>query len=436
MYRSSSQQTAWITLVLALIVGGSHTLPQDGSRNAGSQDEAPTVAPAGEELTLAGLVTRLRALDAVPVSRIWQEIRTLNRLARESPGDPVLLLIPSDEGLTGNARLGAAALLLERRALHQEGQIELQRIANEGESVALRVAALRLLGKTELTFTVLRFLETILNADEDESIRLEVTRAALTMEDGNNKLRRRELEAFLGSPRRDIQERAALALAEVDDFRPPVGRILRELSQEPTDNGQLASRLLERPPPVTDPTAPLLARMRQLERENRRLRHRLEQGPQTKGDYFAVFAEALQLIHKRGLFGRPASEQALVLAGLEGMAASIDPYGHILSADDLARIEGREKATDWRLGMRIVPSPDAPPIVAGVRADGPAARAGLRSGDRILEVNGAPTAGATRSELRTFPPRATTRNFNCNARAGEAHLARSYFPVSCWPGPR
>jgi carboxyl-terminal processing protease len=318
-----------------------------------------------------------------------------------------LELIPSDARLKGNAHLGAAALLFEHpnSDLRHHGQVELQRIAYGGETKDLRIVAMRLLGASKEIELVSYVLTKILGEDSDEAIRLEAARAMLRLEEGKNNRMKHELEALLTSSRRDIQERAALALAEIDDFRRGVGPILRGLSQEPTERGRLASRLLKRPPPTASgPASALLTqRVRSLERENRRLRHRLEAGPGAPSGRLAVFAEVLDQIHKRGLYGRTAAEEELLRAGLEAMISSVDLYGRVLFEADIARVEGRAKATTWGLGVRLLAkTPETSPIVAGVTTGSPARQSGLLTGDRILEINGAPTAGAAESELRSF----------------------------------
>ena len=388
------------------------------------QDPLPS-SPRGEGISFNALLERLRALETLSLTKVWPEVRRLNTLVRKSQNDPLLELIPSDAGLKGKAHLGAAALLFEHpnADLRHHGQIELQRLAYRGETQELRIVAMRLLGTSKEIELVSFVLTRILEEDSDEGIRLEAARAMLRLEEGKNNRMKHELEGLLTSSRPDIQQRAALALAEFGDFRRGVGRILRDLSQEPTERGRLASHLLKRPSPTaSEPASALLTqRVRTLQRENRRLRHQLEAGPDAPGGRLAVFAEVLDQIHKRGLFGRTAPEEKLLRAAMEAMISSVDTYGHVLFEADIARVEGRAKATTWGLGMRLAETPETP-IVARVRPDSPARQSGLYTGDRVLEVNGAPTAGASLSELRSFfaPRESQEIRLRCESWGSEA----------------
>jgi regulator of sigma E protease len=101
---------------------------------------------------------------------------------------------------------------------------------------------------------------------------------------------------------------------------------------------------------------------------------------------------------------RTADPKAVIFALLEDLLDDGSTKLTVRSADERERqvpltIEGeaeRHSLTEpgallTGLGFDFTPPP-VPPIVAGVIADGPAARAGIEAGDRILAVEGTPTS--------------------------------------------
>lgn len=73
---------------------------------------------------------------------------------------------------------------------------------------------------------------------------------------------------------------------------------------------------------------------------------------------------------------------------------------------DLAALSGPDLESDFvvKLGLRLE-RPRVPPVIESVTAGGPAENAGLRSGDRILSIDGEPIAswGALVSKVRASP---------------------------------
>lgn len=98
------------------------------------------------------------------------------------------------------------------------------------------------------------------------------------------------------------------------------------------------------------------------------------------------FVEALEKI--RAAYVEPIDDETLFRLAIQGMANGLDPYSAYLDAaqheqlriDALGRYEG--------LGIEVAPLEDGFTIVAPLDG-GPAKRAGLQAGDRLLRANGA-----------------------------------------------
>ncbi len=95
----------------------------------------------------------------------------------------------------------------------------------------------------------------------------------------------------------------------------------------------------------------------------------------------------------------------VALAGHRPIALEVRRGDQVLPIEVLARFD----AEDGLYGLGIGPAVEAVPPTLRVRADGPAAAAGLADGDLVLAVDGAPTIGregAVRVDALTAPDRA------------------------------
>lgn len=95
----------------------------------------------------------------------------------------------------------------------------------------------------------------------------------------------------------------------------------------------------------------------------------------------------------------PVKENDLLDASLEGMLHHLDPHSNYYTPsafkDLMEDVEGKFSG----LGMLVAkPTPSSPLLVVSPIPDTPASRAGLRSGDLIMEVDGEPTGKMTTRE--------------------------------------
>jgi carboxyl-terminal processing protease len=100
----------------------------------------------------------------------------------------------------------------------------------------------------------------------------------------------------------------------------------------------------------------------------------------------------------RALFVKPLDEATLVNGAIKGMVQALDdPNSAFLPPGALAEIERRAMQTMTGIGAQLA-SPKGKLIVRAPLADSPAEAAGIRAGDVILEIQGAPTQGMSLHE--------------------------------------
>lgn len=86
-------------------------------------------------------------------------------------------------------------------------------------------------------------------------------------------------------------------------------------------------------------------------------------------------------------------------AGIEGMLSTLDPYTVLIEKEDNAELQIMSSGKYGGLGMRIGMRNGWPTVVEPPFDGTPALRAGIREGDRIIEVNGKSTKDLSISEV-------------------------------------
>ncbi len=174
----------------------------------------------------------------------------------------------------------------------------------------------------------------------------------------------------------------ALALAQIDDFDAPVDAILKELQEEPTIEGKLARALLE----------------------TNNLRNLLIRPKNREGKLQDQFLNEVKDYIQRYHVEEPLSDDQLLNAAAQGMVGALrggdHPDRHSAFFDEKQWQKFREHISGHYGGIGAVvqflkhfDTGDLP-VFTIVRPNyhGPAYKAGLRSYDRVVEVNGKPTA--------------------------------------------
>ncbi len=206
-----------------------------------------------------------------------------------------------------------------------------------------------------------------------------------SLKKANATLRRLLVAAKDGAVRREC----ALALAEIDDFHPPVEEALQAMAGEPTTAGRLARALLQ----------------------NRSLRSLLLKPKNREGSLNDRILEEvksrIQLFHVE----EPLPDQILVNAAARGMFGALlrgehpDRHSNYFDEDEWKKFREHIAGRYAGIGaivqfMKHHDSGDTP-LFTVVRPtyNGPAYKAGIRSYDRIIEVGGQPTTGKRPDEI-------------------------------------
>ena len=99
----------------------------------------------------------------------------------------------------------------------------------------------------------------------------------------------------------------------------------------------------------------------------------------------------------RSAYVEPVSADSLVRSSIAGMTKSLDPFSVYISADRMKRVEESFRGSFEGIGISydLIDGPRDQDTIAVVSVveDGPSAEAGLRAGDRIVEVNDTSAVG-------------------------------------------
>jgi carboxyl-terminal processing protease len=132
-------------------------------------------------------------------------------------------------------------------------------------------------------------------------------------------------------------------------------------------------------------------------------------GPAIKSD----LAEALSVIQTNHIDGRKLDYNAIFKSSISGMLSVLDPHSTYFDPVEYASFRTEQRSEYFGIGATIEDLREGSDVNTFIRAtfpDSPAARAGLRFGDRILAVDGNSMKGKTYPEVRKFllGPRGTT----------------------------
>ena len=132
-------------------------------------------------------------------------------------------------------------------------------------------------------------------------------------------------------------------------------------------------------------------------------------GPAIKGD----LAEALAVIQSNHIDGRKLDYNAIFKSSISGMLSVLDPHSTYFDPAEYASFRTEQRSEYFGIGATIEDLRDGKEVNTYIRAtfpESPAARAGLRFGDRITAIDGNSMRGKTYPEVRKFllGPRGTT----------------------------
>ncbi|MGQ9708726.1 MAG: S41 family peptidase, partial [bacterium] len=110
-------------------------------------------------------------------------------------------------------------------------------------------------------------------------------------------------------------------------------------------------------------------------------------------------AESLQVFGRvvgivLNTYVEPVDSEKLVREAIKGMLGSLDPYSEFLDEADYKELRIKTEAQFGGIGIHIGMVEGQLTVIAPIEGT-PAARAGIRAGDRIAEIEGKPTKGFT-----------------------------------------
>ena len=124
-------------------------------------------------------------------------------------------------------------------------------------------------------------------------------------------------------------------------------------------------------------------------------------------------AEALAVIQSNHIDGRKLDYNAIFKSSISGMLSVLDPHSTYFDPVEYASFRTEQRSEYFGIGATIEDLRDGKEANTYIRAtfpESPAARAGLRFGDRITAIDGNSMKGKTYPEVRKFllGPRGTT----------------------------
>jgi C-terminal peptidase prc len=267
---------------------------------------------------------------------------------------------------------------------------------SEGSNDDLRAAALAVLGDERLFNTRLlpEVGKLVEQSASDErlapGVRIEAALALWRV--GSNEQRRiskQSLEQFLRSSDRDLQQRGALALAELNIEGGPAWDLLREIQDQPTPAGRAAKMYLRREEDRRQ-FEQMLARMSE--------RSGAAAGDAPNDDY-AVLSELRRRIRGLHVQGSTVTDAELIEYAAKGMLSGLDPHSTFFTSDEYKKFFFDLDREYGGIGAFVNFDQDNDFSIVRPIYSGPAYLAGLRSGDKILEVDSWETAGHTTDEI-------------------------------------
>ncbi len=215
----------------------------------------------------------------------------------------------------------------------------------------------------------------VLDTTFDRPLKIAVCKAIYGV--SGDALAMRELKNLLDSSDPAAQEAAALALAEMDSFEPAMA-VLKQLAQEPSPNGRLAKALLS---------------IKTL--QDKQLR---ELGDTSSGGKYPLIDEVMRHILEKYVDAEKVTKDSLVTGAACGIANTLDVFSEYLDEKRLLRLNEDINLEYGGIGAHVSMRDEILTIERPIY-NGPAYRAGLRSLDRIVEVEGLSTHGKTVEEL-------------------------------------
>ena len=335
-------------------------------------------------------------------------------------------------GATRRLAIGRALLLLED---YVRGLTALRSVASDTKAEAtLRAAAVDLIGE-EGELEDAEWLEDQIDTTLEPHVKMAMAKALWNLNFTNKKKGKEVLLAFMRSTDEDLRAEGALALGEIGDAG-AARTVLEELRLEPTERGRSAAFLLE------------ILKLERL-RESAYRVPREDDPPLPDPDLGAeepgrwpLLDELYHTLKNLYVDEDKLDHDALEDAMAAGISAALDPFTSYLSPEAHAKLREGLDPTYGGVGAYVHNDPQNQERFTISRPiwGGPLYRAGLRSGDIILDIDGTSTEGLSVEEcvrlLKGPPGTAVTitvyRRGWDEGRPYTLNRARITIPTTAW----
>jgi carboxyl-terminal processing protease len=113
------------------------------------------------------------------------------------------------------------------------------------------------------------------------------------------------------------------------------------------------------------------------------------------GGLYGNLETFVEVIHRvEDAYVDPVEPSKLMDGALQGMMKQLDPYSQFLDADEYGHLQSATQGEFGGIGVLVSVRDNHPTVISPVEGS-PAWRAGIRSGDTILRIDGQSTAGFT-----------------------------------------
>jgi carboxyl-terminal processing protease len=310
------------------------------------------------------------------------------------------------ETASPRARVGLARFLLEQKERGAALAV-LEKTTLSDDPVAARLAV-EMIERSAQSKDDVKSLRAVLEKSHDAGVRTAAAKALRSV--GKDMGAERILKDYLSSDDYDARAAAALALAEIGNV--DAGKqVLADLSQEPTERGKMAKAYLAQEKLYDSLRATQgldqQGQVKLLEKQKAELAQQVQdlQKRLDAGGGSASGQELLdELLAKVKKFyvedGEKTETKSLVDEAAKGMIASLDPFSSYMTEKETKDFEDSMQGKYAGIGAVVQMDPKDK-ILTIIRPiySGPAYRAGLRSLDKITEVEKEPTYGKTVEEL-------------------------------------
>lgn len=108
-----------------------------------------------------------------------------------------------------------------------------------------------------------------------------------------------------------------------------------------------------------------------------------------------LFLDAMKIVENQ--YVEPVENKKLIYGALKGMLGSLDPYSAFLEPELAQELQIETKGEFYGVGMEITSKDGIITVVSPIE-DTPAWKAGIKAGDRIIEIDGESTKGISTLE--------------------------------------